>query len=169
VIQSDAIGKQISTGVFERSAKRLAKRDEKVRRLLRRLRDECPWIQGGDVVIARRFCELEVIISQIFGAMSKMLRAEENGLLYRDKNGDLVPRGLIEAHRKLAQTQAAIADRLGLTPAARMQIGAAGRNGALDIVAELASETVDRAIQIGEERQGEREQTDDAKDDGEGS
>jgi hypothetical protein len=136
-------GKRLTSGLYVRSQRGIQLRDEKVRRLLRKLRVECPWLSTADMPLARRFCELEVIVSQVYGAMHKFMKADEFGLFYRNTQGDLIPRGMVDMHRRLCQTQAALATQLGLTPAARMSIKANGRDAPIDIVAELAKPDVE--------------------------
>jgi hypothetical protein len=66
-------GKQLAKvpqpGLRVRSERGLQLRDERVRRMLRKLRDGCPWVQAGDGIIARRFGELEVLLSQVYAAI----------------------------------------------------------------------------------------------------
>jgi phage terminase small subunit len=102
-------------------------RDHQVRRLLRKLREVCPWIQESDGIVARRFCELEVIVSQVYTAIL------EEGAFMAD--GEV--RGLVDTHRRLTQTQSMLATQLGLTPASRIAMQANSRNVDVDIEAAL--------------------------------
>jgi hypothetical protein len=56
-------------GIYVRADRGLQLRDEKVKRLLHKLRTACPWLEVSDVPIARRFCELEVLLGQIYAAI----------------------------------------------------------------------------------------------------
>jgi hypothetical protein len=95
--------------------------------MLHKLREVCPWVQDSDGIIARRFCELEVILGQVYGAI------REKGAFKAD--GEV--RGLVDAHRRLTQTQAMLASQLGLTPAARIAMQASSRGLDVDIEAAL--------------------------------
>src|SRR5580700_4580438 len=101
-----------SGGIFVRSERGVQLRDEKVKRLLHRLRNACPLLEVSEVPIARRFCELEVIASLLYA------RIHQQGVFKAD--GEV--RGLVDVHRRLTQTQTMLASQLGLTPAARMQL-----------------------------------------------
>src|SRR5580693_4834083 len=122
-----ASGKQLTKvpqpGLRVRSERGLQLRDGRVRRMLRKLREVCPWVEDSDGIIARRFCELEVILGQVYAAI------REKGAFKAD--GEV--RGLVDTHRKLTQTQTMLASQLGLTPAARIQLKASGTNKAIDI------------------------------------
>ena len=52
--------------------------------------------------IARRFCELEVIVSQVYAAI------RENGV-FSEADGEA--RGLVDTHRRLTQTQSMLASQ----------------------------------------------------------
>jgi hypothetical protein len=86
-------------GIFVRSDRGLQLRDEKVKRLLHKLRTVCPWLEQSDVPISRRFCELEAIVSEVYTAI------REKGAFTADGEA----RGLLDVHRKLTQTQAMLA------------------------------------------------------------
>jgi hypothetical protein len=91
------LAKVAQSGLHVRSERGLQLRDYQVRRLLRRLRTVCPWLEDSDGIIARRFCELEVIVSQVYTA----IRAK--GAFKAD--GEV--RGLVDTHRRLTSTQRA--------------------------------------------------------------
>jgi hypothetical protein len=62
----------------------------------------CPWLKDSDGIIARRFCELEVILGQVYAAI------REKGAF--KVGGEVRP--LVESHRKLTQTQSMLATQL---------------------------------------------------------
>src|SRR5215469_12101973 len=93
--------------LYVRAKPGLVLRDEKVRRLLRKLRIACPWIEDGDTPIARRYCELEVLISQVYAYI--------RGTSVINQSGEV--RRAVDEHRKLTMAQAHLAGLLGLTPA----------------------------------------------------
>jgi hypothetical protein len=101
-------------GLYVRAKPGLVLRDEKGRRLLRKLRIACPWIEDSDTPIARRYCELEVLISQAYAYIRRVGVVNESGNVVR----------AVDDYRRLVSTQAALADKLGLTPASRAQIRA---------------------------------------------
>jgi hypothetical protein len=119
-------GKQ-GPGIFVRSERGVQLRDEKVKRLLHRLRTACPWLEVSDVPIARRFCELEVIVSLLYA------RIHQQGVF----NADGEVRGLVDVHRRMTQTQSLLATQLGMTPQSRIAMQANSRNLDVDIEAAL--------------------------------
>jgi|SRR5215469_8955153 len=124
-------------GLYVRSERGLRLRDEKVRRLLRKLRIACPWIEDSDAPIARRFCELEVLISQVYAYI--------RGTSVINQSGEV--RNAVDAHRRLTVAQAQLADRLGLTPASRVAIRA-DQNAAYVEVDTISPEQVERALSM---------------------
>jgi hypothetical protein len=127
----DSNGKRLvrvpQPGLRVQSERGLRITDHHVRRLLRKLREVCPWVEDSDGIIARRFCELEVIVSQVYAAI------REKGAFKAD--GEV--RGLIDVHRRLTQTQTMLASQLGLTPAARIAMQTNSRGLDVDIEAAL--------------------------------
>jgi phage terminase small subunit len=124
------VAKRPHSGLYVRAARGLQFRDERVRRMLRKLRAAAPRLEPSDLMIARRFCEIEVSISQVYAAM------RTQGVLTPDGEA----RSLVDIHRRLAQTQAMLARELGLSPAARLAIKASGTKAALDLVAAMATD-----------------------------
>ena len=57
--------KQTKHGLYVYARPGLQFRDAKVARLKRRLYVECPWLTPADDPMARRFCELQVLIEQV--------------------------------------------------------------------------------------------------------
>jgi hypothetical protein len=56
-------------GIYVRSYRGVQLRDERIKRLLHKLRTVCPWLKVSDVPIARRFCELKVLLGQVCAAL----------------------------------------------------------------------------------------------------
>lgn len=103
-------------------------KDWQIRRMIKKLRSLCPWIELSDAPILRRWCELEVLCSRAYAAL------RESGPTNADGEG----RRLLNDYRMLVLAQNIIGRELGLSPAARMALKASGTNAALDLVAEFA-------------------------------
>jgi hypothetical protein len=135
-------------GLYVRARPGLILRDERVRRLKRKLYVECPWLTVADDPMARRFCELQVLIEQVYAFI------RTTGVL--NPAGDV--KIAVDSHRKLTLAQATIANALGLTPASRTALKL-GRNVEFDLAAVYAAvpdEVIKNAVEIGESRAAER-------------
>ncbi len=115
------------TGVYVRSPNGLKLRDRSVQRIVAKTRALCPWIQGPDLPLLRRWSELELHASYVHAALRKF------GIL----NGRGEARRLLDEHRKLSLAQLAIGAELGLNPHARAQMQSMSRNLPIDIDAAL--------------------------------
>lgn len=94
-----------------------------MQRIVTKMRALCPWIEGPDLPLLRRWCELELHASYVHAALRKF------GIL--DRRGEA--RRLLDEHRKLSLAQLAIGAELGLNPRARAQMQLASRNLPVDI------------------------------------
>ncbi len=133
------------SGIYARSPQRMKLRDGRVRFVMRKLREFCDFLKPEDAYIARRFAELEVLCSRAYAA----LKASE---LTNDKGES---RRLLTDYRRLVQTQLALGNALGLTPAARMQIKASCTTAALDLVGQFAADEARERKAIGEAKRAD--------------
>jgi len=129
-------------GLYVYARPGLQLRDAKVARLKRKLYVECPWLTPADDPMARRFCELQVLIEQVYA----WIRA--TGVV--SEAGDV--KGPVDAHRRMTLAQNTLATQLGLSPAGRMAIKANGTRSVFD----LPSEMLKNVTEIGESRAAER-------------
>jgi hypothetical protein len=124
------------SGLYVHARPGLILRDAKVTRLKRKLYIQAPWLTDADAAIARRFCELQVLIEQVYAFIRS--------------TGVLTPTGeiktAVDAHRRMTLARNQLATQLGLTPASRMAIKADGTRAAFDLpgsMARAATETTD--------------------------
>jgi hypothetical protein len=129
-----------TTGLYVQSAPGLRRRDQAVRRLVRKMRNVMPWLTDADAVTCRSWAEIEILASRAYMILSTV------GLINRDGQ----PLRLLGDFRLLRQTQLSYANALAMTPSARAQLRLTEDNGSFDL-AQIASET---------------QNTDDAGDDG---
>jgi hypothetical protein len=133
-----------SSGLYVRARPGLQLRDAKVARLKRKLYAQAQWLTEADDTIARRFCELQVLIEQVYA----FIRA--TGVM--STTGEV--KNAVEAHRRMTLAQNTLATQLGLSPAGRMAIKANGSRSAFDLPAAMI-ETVN---EIGASRAADRAQ-----------
>jgi hypothetical protein len=137
-----AKGKHASTSLYVKSAGGLKLRDEKTRRLVRRMRIAMPWLEDADEPTARGWAQIEIMADMAHQVLRTI------GII----NGKGDPRRLLSEFRQLRQAQLAYARELGMTPAARMAIKATGANAPFDLPAEMVA-TVN---EVGESRARDR-------------
>ena len=123
-----AKGKHASTSLYVRSAGGLKLRDEKTRRLVRRMRIAMPWLEDADEPTARGWAQIEIMADMAHQVLRTI------GII----NGKGDPRRLLSEFRQLRQAQLAYARELGMTPAARMAIKATGTRAAIDLAGQMA-------------------------------
>jgi hypothetical protein len=119
----------ISSGLYVKHRNGLKVRDEKTRRLVRRMRAVMPWLEESDIPTAPGWAQLEILADQAFA----VLRAV--GLV--DGSGN--PRRLQNDFRLIRTAQLSYANALGMSPAARKLLKARGDNAAFDLAAALAA------------------------------
>ena len=124
-----SVPKHASTGLYVKSRNGLKLRDQKVRRLLQKLRVVAPWIEDSDSPLARRWCELEILASQIYGEL------RDGG--YTNAEGE--SRRLLTDYRQLVLAQFALARELGLSPAARKALRANGTKDVFDLPSAMSA------------------------------
>lgn len=135
------LAKPVKSGLYVRARPGLILRDERVRRLKRKLYVECPWLTVADDPMARRFCELQVLIEQVYAFVRT--------------TGVLTPAGevktAVDSHRRLTLAQSTIANALGLTPLSRTTLKLGGRD-----VFDLPGAMIENVEAIGASRAAER-------------
>ena len=142
--ENKAVAAAPSSGLYVRARPGLQLRDAKVARLKRKLYAQAQWLTEADDTIARRFCELQVLIEQVYA----FIRA--TGVM--STTGEV--KNAVEAHRRMTLAQNTLATQLGLSPAGRMAIKANGSRSAFDLPAAMI-ETVN---EIGASRAADRAQ-----------
>lgn len=125
--------KQIKSGLYVKSAPGLLRRDEAVRRLVRKMQEVMPWLTPSDEPAMRAWAEIECLASRCYVIL------KEGQIV----NGKGEPHRLLKDFRQLLQAQLQYANALGMTPAARSSIGANNTSNALD-VAQLAAQIEDQ-------------------------
>ena len=120
----------VQTGLYIRAEKGLRRRDKRVERLARKMRQVMPWIEDSDRPTCRASAELEVLAPTVY------LQLRDKGVL----NGEGEGRRLLDDYRKLRSTQIALSRELGMTPAVRIAIKAGSTNAALDLVGLMAQQ-----------------------------
>jgi hypothetical protein len=60
---------QHSTGLYVRSERGLRFRDDKVRRLVRRMRNAIPWLTDADIPACRSWAQIEILAGKAFAVL----------------------------------------------------------------------------------------------------
>jgi phage terminase small subunit len=124
-------------------------RQRRIGRFMRRLKAVAPWIVESDYPTAKAYCELEVLGVEAFTRL--MRKGVEN-----DKDE---VRPLLDAWRRIRQTQLAYARELGLGPKARAELRASGRPGVPDDVVDVSPAAVKRVLAITGNQDAEKAET----------
>jgi hypothetical protein len=129
-------------GLYIKAAAGYKLRDRKTSRLAQKVRAVLPWLEVADFPAVRAWAEFEILCEQVFAVLraGSVVNVAGEG------------KRLLDDYRKLRLAQASIAASLGMTPASRMAIKAAGTHAAFDLPAGMAEAVVD----IGESRAAER-------------
>jgi len=114
---------RVDAWFYGRSARAMKLRSRRVRPLVKRTLDRCPWITQSDITTLRAWADLEILGA---ACMAELL---ETGVL----DGKKQPKSLIDQLRRIRSTQLQYARELGLSPAARMAIRESGSNAAVDL------------------------------------
>jgi len=114
------------------------KRDEKVRRLCRRMFKECDWLKEYDRPAVRAWAELEILAGIAF------VKLRSEGLLRDDGSGEV--KILVNVYQRLRRTQLSFSKELGLTARARAEIASNSHHIPIDIESAAAEriEKLDR-------------------------
>jgi hypothetical protein len=131
----------LTHGLYVKAKNGLRLRDQRVRRLLRRLKAAMPWLEPADEPVARAWCELEVLSQRCYADL------RDRGLL----NAEGEARRLLDDYRKLRNTQLSLASALGMT------IKAGSRKADFDLAAAMAvdAEAAERAVEAVKEGKDE--------------
>jgi hypothetical protein len=97
-------------------------RDQKVRRLTRKVRAALPWIQIADSAAVRAWAELEVLSQLAYQ------RLRESGII----NDEGEPRALLDAYLRTRKAQLSFEKELGMTPRSRAEIASGSRTVPID-------------------------------------
>ena len=114
------------TGLYVRGSKGLPIRDQRVRKLARRMFAPMHWLEESDAPADRAWCELEILSNRVYAELRERGVVNEQGEARR----------LLHDYRQLRQTQALLSRELGLTPAARMALKASGK-AAFDLASAM--------------------------------
>lgn len=122
--------REITHGLYVRAPAGLKLRDKKVERLARKVRNVLMWLEPSDYPAVRVWAELEILATQVFATLhtGSVINAAGEG------------KRLLDDYRKLRLAQAVYSRELGMTPASRQALKAAGTNAALDIAALCAQQ-----------------------------
>ncbi|MBV8772076.1 MAG: hypothetical protein JO166_07080 [Deltaproteobacteria bacterium] len=121
------------TGLYVKSRNGLRLRDERVRRLVRRMRAVMPWLEDSDIAVCRAWAELEILSQRVYAEL------RERGVI--NSEGDA--RRLLDDYRKLRSTQIVLSRELAMTPAARIAIKAGKSESVVDLVGDLLLHAAD--------------------------
>ncbi len=108
--------------LYTRGAKGVRIRDERTRRLARRIINACPWMIDTDQPLVRGFAQLEILSEE---AYAKIIA---EGII----NAEGTPHKLLSEFRSLRRVQADIAGRLGLSPRDRAQMQSVSTSAAIE-------------------------------------
>jgi hypothetical protein len=128
------VNTNISSGLYVRGDKNLGRRDQRVRRLTRKMRACMPWLADADLPACRGWAEMEILANRAYQILSSV------PIINRDGE----PLRLLTDFRQLRQAQIVYARELGMTPSARLALQIASEDKALDLAA-IASEYRDGA------------------------
>ena len=85
-----------------------------------------PWIARSDLSMVRRYAEMQILIQSLY------YEIHVHGMLLKNRQ----PRIILDTYRRMVQTQARLADSLGLSPLARKQLAQAAQGD--DLAAAMA-------------------------------
>jgi hypothetical protein len=114
-------------------------RRKRIGHLLRHVLKIATWLQPTDFAVARSYCETQVVAAGLF-AKIVALGVEKN-------DGEV--RAIVDAWRRVKQTELQYANALGLSPKARKELRDAGGRDVPEDVIELSPEREAEAIEAG--------------------
>jgi hypothetical protein len=117
----------VNTGLYVKGSNGLRLRDQRVRKLVQRMRSAMLWLEDSDLPVCRAWAELEVLSSRVYAEL------RDHGTI--NSAGDA--RRLLDDYRKLRATQIVLSRELGMTPAARIAIKATGSRAAVALAAAM--------------------------------
>jgi hypothetical protein len=127
------------TGLYVKGANGRRLRDQRVRRLVQKMRDAMPWLDDAAFLPAcRAWAEFEILSSIVFAELRR------GGVV--NKGGEA--RRLLNDYRLLRQTQLGYERELGMTPAAKDALHQPGGRTERDVTDTVA----ERVVEIGKGR-----------------
>jgi len=97
-----------------------------VQRITRDVLAAAPWIARSDLSMVRRYAEMQILIQALY------YEIHQHGMLLKNRQ----PRIILDTYRRMVQTQARLADSLGLSPLARKQLAQSAQGD--DLAAAMA-------------------------------
>jgi hypothetical protein len=126
------------TGLYVKGANGRRLRDQRVRRLVQKMREAMPWLKEPEFLPAcRAWAEFEILSGIVFAELRR-------GVV--NKGGEA--RRLLNDYRLLRQTQLAYSREIGLTPAAKDALHQPGGRTEHDVTDTVA----ERVVEIGKGR-----------------
>jgi hypothetical protein len=119
------VNTNITSGLYVRGEKNLGRRDQRVRRLTRKMRVCMPWLADSDLPACRGWAEMEVLANRAYAILSSVPLINKDG----------EPLRLLTDFRQLRQAQIVYARELGMTPSARAQLRLSADSEAFDLAA----------------------------------
>jgi hypothetical protein len=129
-LRNETPQRRCRTGLYVKGSNGLKLRDQRVRKLVQRMRVTMPWLEDSDVPVCRAWAELEALASRVYAEL------RDKGVI--NSEGDA--RRLLDDYRKLRATQIVLSRELGMTPASRIALKADSTGAALDLVAQIAAQ-----------------------------
>src|SRR5271154_5189993 len=114
-------------------------RKKRIGHLTRHILQIAPWLTNSDYGVMRSYAECQVISAELF-AKIVALGVEKN-------DGEV--RAIVDAWRRVKQTELQYANSLGLSPKARKELRDAGGRDVPEDVIELSPERTAEAIEAG--------------------
>ena len=108
-------------------------RDQRVRRLVERMRKHMPWLTKSDIPAARGWAELEIISATLYAEF------KTRGIFTKDGEA----RKLVDDFRRMKLAQLMYAKELALTPASRAAIRADNADAALDVIGSMTADAIE--------------------------
>jgi hypothetical protein len=128
-------------GFYSQDKNVLKLRARAVRRLVAAAYKVCPWLTDTDIHTVRSWAEVVKLKAAAFAALEKT-----GPFAVRD--GDLQGRKLLSDYERLSKLELAYAERLGLTPTSRIQLGVdVARGRVLNAAEEIARAKAVRAVE----------------------
>jgi hypothetical protein len=129
--------KRSQIGIYSRGKHGLKLRDERVRRLVRKMREAMPWLEDADVPMMRAWAELETLAVRAHAELR-----DRKSLVGVGTEGVV---RLVDDYRKLRAAQLLYSRELAMSPASRAIVKVAGKSQPYDLVAQLAAANAEEA------------------------
>jgi hypothetical protein len=132
-------GQTPTHGLFVRSDRGLRLRDEKSRRLMRRMKIAMPWLTPADEPACRAWAQIEIIADTVHTILRR------DGVV-NPATGEA--RRILQDFRLLRQAQLSYAVQLGMTPLARAALKLRTTDNAMDLAALCARSDSDSEEEV---------------------